>query len=191
MGMEDSNTNETTPDTSCYRIVKKRNLVLLVLLVTALAAVPAGLFRTWVRSYLGQISTLGETHPLVALDQLVFLVQTVFGATTVVLLSMAAFVGWYGFRILRSGLVPPPGAWLLEGQSPAGGLHAERAGKIHMLVCSLLATAGIVTFALGHKLVDQIPFSPHTGITQTASHCDVSGVPTSPTTPLDAGPCRS
>jgi hypothetical protein len=190
--MEDSVSSEIAPEPGQYRIMSKRSLVWIIILVSVASAVAMFVVRSWVQTYLLQVARISVTNPAVALEQLVFLVQTVFGSMTVALMAMSAFVGWYGFRILRSGHVPPPGAWLLEGKKVATGAAAERAAKLHMFVCALLATAGIVTFALGHRLVEMVPPpAPHRLQHGTTKGMNVTSAPTYPRSPRDAGLDRS
>lgn len=59
------------------------------------------------------------------------------------LLAIAGWIAWMASRAIRSGRMPPPGSWIIEGQRIHEGGAAVRQGRL------LLIFAGVLTLLAG------------------------------------------
>lgn len=64
----------------------------------------------------------------------------------------AVYLGWLGVRVVQSGCVPPPGAWIVAGRPVYAGRFAFRIGRLLIALAALLAAASAGVLWVGWRL---------------------------------------
>lgn len=123
-----------------YVVLSKLKVATLIGFVTAIGCVAVWFATDWIESYGRQMSALIESAPERAAAELSGDMRLVAVVQGVSILALSMMMAWYGVRALLSGAMPPPGAWIVEGQRIRTGAAAVRAGWI-MLICALIVAA--------------------------------------------------
>ncbi|MGD2081370.1 MAG: hypothetical protein PVF91_00265 [Chromatiales bacterium] len=122
-----------------YRRLTRRQTAALVIGVLALGGLAVWGSAGWADAYTAWMSDLVAASPERAAAELQLHLKVLSVAHCAVGWAVAAFVAWYGYRGLRAASMPPPGAWVMEGQRIREGPQAVRVSKILMALGGAIA----------------------------------------------------
>ena len=131
-----------------HRVVSRRAAALGLAITAGCLVLMAWGGLVWSETYLERMAALVASDPeqarlRVARDLRLF---AVFQGLT--LWGAAALLVRYGYRGLRTASMPPPGAWVLEGQRVLTGPRAVVAAKVLCLLAGVVALLALVVGAL-------------------------------------------
>ena len=127
-----------------------------MIVVIGLGALVVWLGLAWVESYGDRMSDLIDTDPAQASVRLVRDLRAVAVATALSMLALAVFLASYGVRSLRTGSMPPPGSWIIEGQRIRTGADAISNAKLLLFSSAVICILGIVAAMLLWRLPGEL-----------------------------------
>lgn len=147
-----------------YRVIKRRS-ALVAVIVVAMVLIPGGLAVVhYTENYLLLVEQVSRIAPERAIDEARFLFRWIMGSVVVMAFASAAYLAWYGYRVIKTGRNPPPGSWIIEDQRIATGRRAVYGGYAQLAAAVLLVAGGIglgwVIAELADRLLDGAGAAP-------------------------------
>jgi hypothetical protein len=124
---------------STYRRLTRTQAAAILAALAGLGALAIWAATQWADVYAVRISDLASASPEQAAEVLGRHLRVLAALNALVGWVIAAYVAWYGYRGLRTAALPPPGAWILEGQRVHEGSAAVRRAKLLMLLGGAIA----------------------------------------------------
>jgi multisubunit Na+/H+ antiporter MnhB subunit len=115
-------------DSTKYQTVSKRQFMRWLLLIVGVMLLASLLVIWFVSGYLDSLEELAESQPVEAAERMWLVVRVALVAIVVFAVAVGSYFVWYGHRTVRSEHFPPPGSWLVEGQTVQTGTRARRLG---------------------------------------------------------------
>ncbi|NIO43363.1 MAG: hypothetical protein GTO41_26350 [Burkholderiales bacterium] len=135
-----------------HRVVTRSQLLRWFLVCGLVAAAGFWLLMSAITRYLDSLERLAESDPVIAAQRVSFVIQVVFVSSIVFAVLIGLYLGWYGYRAVKSECFPPPGSWLIEGRPIYRGRKARRLGWLQIVLGIIMAVlaCGVVyrTWAL-------------------------------------------
>jgi len=99
--------------------------------------------------YAARIAAVQATSPDEAAAMLANDIRIFAAVQLIVVIALSLWLAHYGWRVLRSGAIPPPGSWIVAGQHIRLGESAVLAGWLAIAGAVLVASlsCGIAVFA--------------------------------------------
>ncbi|NIR29915.1 MAG: hypothetical protein GWN84_11500 [Gammaproteobacteria bacterium] len=139
-----------------YRVIKRRS-ALIGVIVAAVVFIPGGLaVIRYTENYLALVERVSRVAPERALEEAMFLFRWIMGSAIVMAFASAAYLAWYGYRVIKTERNPPPGSWIIEHQRIATGRRARRGGYAQLAAAVLLVVGGIGLGWAAGELADQL-----------------------------------
>ncbi|MEQ8786022.1 MAG: hypothetical protein RIC55_06970 [Pirellulaceae bacterium] len=135
-----SDKSEIPADTDVMKA--SRPLRIRMLLLFAASAIVAAAVVFAAQLYVQKQITLSSVDPLTAADNVALMVRCLTIAFGVGLAGFAAWFGWLGACILRTGQYPPPGLPVIRDTRIRRGHWAKCTAVAALLYCALLLAVG-------------------------------------------------
>jgi hypothetical protein len=139
-----------------YKVLSRRSaafILLALLLIGAFAVLTAQqLTEAWLVEFQARL----DSDPELAIDWLRDRLIWLFLLLPVVLTAGAAVVVWQGVQVVRTGFMPPAGAWIVAGQRTHAGRAARIRGHLQWILGVLLVVTAWVGCWFGYRLVEQL-----------------------------------
>lgn len=129
-----------------YRIISRKTAAWAGALLLAAAVVVVWFVVHNMRASTADLGALFDQSPEQAAAEVVRRVRGfawLYGGS---LLTIAAWIGWIAWRAIRSGRMPPPGSWIIEGQRVHEGAAAAQRGRILLALAAAVAVLAIGLF---------------------------------------------
>lgn len=136
-----------------HRIIRKGEMLRLMLLVFGIAAAACVLLLQLAQGYLASVSELARTNPGLAAQQIAGLLRLVLVGMVILAIGAGAMVVRYGVRAVRTECFPPPGSWVVEGREIYTGEKARRLGRWQIVLGIVMASTSGFTVYFGSKLL--------------------------------------
>jgi hypothetical protein len=144
------------PQKPGYKVLSRRSAVfiLLVLLLFGgfmlLSAQQAA--ETWLVEFQARL----DRDPDQAVSWLRDRLRWMFLLLSVLLTAGAAAVVWQGVQVVRTGFMPPAGAWIVAGQRTHAGRAAQVRGHLQWILGTLLAVTAWGGCWYAYRLIDEL-----------------------------------
>jgi len=139
-----------------YRILSRAQAAGLGVLLLAAAALLVWFVVQKMRATTAELGVLFDQSPEQAAREVVrrvHLYAWIYGGS---LLAIATWLAWMASRAIRSQRMPPPGSWIIEGQSTHAGDAAVRRGGIMLACAGILALGAAGLFVMLWRLAATI-----------------------------------
>jgi len=142
-----------------YRVLSRARAAWIGALLLATAAVIVWIAIRQMRASTADLEVLLDQSPEQAVAEVVRRVRLyawLYGGS---LLAIASWIAWMASRAIRTGRMPPPGSWIVEGQRIHEGAAASRRGKILLAIACALALLAVGLFVMLWRLAGTIVVS--------------------------------
>jgi hypothetical protein len=130
-------------DASDYRVTSRKTFVIVMVIRLIPFSVGVWIGLDHLAEYGERENELAAEGPVEAGAILSRLSRTLAILNVIVLSSLAMLIIWHGSRWWRTAMMPPKGAWILEGQRTWSGDPAVRIAKFTVLAGVMLAVLGV------------------------------------------------
>jgi hypothetical protein len=136
-----------------YKVIRRRWLLLIAGGILA-ALIPAGLAILGLTDeYLTGVERLAKISPHAAREQLAALFRVLIMAGVALAATSGGYLGWHGYRVIRTGHNPPLGSWIFENQGITTGRRAVHIGYLQLGLALALVVTGAALGAVGRELL--------------------------------------
>ena len=129
------------PDMTAYRVLSKRQLVLLLGAVLCLGLLGIWIAMQWVEGLSDRQSELVATDPARAAIELAAQLRLIAAINGTLLLVCGGFLIRYGIKGIGTESMPPVGSWVIQGQP----VHT---GRKAVVISRLTVAAGMLLLLL-------------------------------------------
>lgn len=130
-----------------YRVLSRTWAAVIGALLLVVAAVTVWFVIQKMRASTADLGVLYDQSPEQAAVEVVRRVRIyawLYGGS---LLAIAIWIAWMASRVIRTGRMPPPGAWIVQGQRTWEGNAAVKRGKLLGYFAGALAVLSAGLFA--------------------------------------------
>ena len=139
-------------DAPSYRILPRPYAVALIVAGAVIGALAIWLATTGVERYGDSLAKAFDRNPERARAILVRDLRAVSVAAAILALTVSAWLARYGVRGLRTQAMPPPGAWVFEGQHTWTGAAAVSRARLLLAASAVILLLGLLAAAMMWRL---------------------------------------
>jgi hypothetical protein len=143
-------------DLTGYRVIEKKKAVALVAIGFCVGALIIWIGMGWVDAFSERMSDLVRAAPEKASAQLAKYLRIGAVLNSLLIIGVAFFASWYGFRGIRTESMPPVGSWIVEGQRVHKGPKAIMISKLMVAVSVLMALLAVAGAFILWRLAGQL-----------------------------------
>jgi hypothetical protein len=130
-----------------YRVLPRAKAALIGALLLASATVIVWFVIQKMRASTADLGVLLDQSPEQAAAEVVLRVRIYACLYGGCLFAIAIWIAWIAMRVIRTGRMPPPGAWIVQGQRTWEGNAAVKRGKFLAYFAGALAMLSASLFA--------------------------------------------
>jgi hypothetical protein len=141
---------------NAYRVLTRKQAVLLLLALLALGLLATWLGTQWMDALSRRQSELLAKDPQQAALALADQLRIMAAGNGVLLVACAGLLVWYGVKGLRTASMPPLGSWIIEGQRIRTGPEALTMARLSialgLLLVVLAGTGALILWRLAWQV---------------------------------------